>query len=356
VRGLAIAALALTLLALPASAHAQRLGADLNRPANVTYGCETVPTTDFAGNRMYLPSGSPTCTYLASGQLGNTSETTAAPQSGVVTRVLVKTGVGPVGPIEATVLTATRSTTAGFACCFHAFSSQTFVPAQNAITSVNVRLPMIVSFSADPSVGERVDRVALSVLAPGVAIPAFDGGVPGDISRPCSGGWWPHIRPGETRADGGGICDFVPLLAVDFAPLCQAAAAQAAILAAVDRVRTSQRGGRCLPLASIARRRAVLRNGRAVLTAECNIPFPCTGRLLLQSRKPKGAQTSAVKTYAKGRLNLQPGQAKQLKPKLTKAGRRFMRGRKKRKLFANAKLESGGQRATASSRITLRRP
>jgi hypothetical protein len=93
-----------------------------------------------------------------------------------------------------------------------------------------------------------------------------------------------------------------------------------------------------------------------VLTVECNVPIACTGRLLLQSRKPRGARTSAVTTYARARLNLQPGQAKQLKPKLTKAGRRFMRGRTKRKLFANAKLESGGQRATASSRITLKRP
>jgi hypothetical protein len=353
VRALAAVA-AGVLLAAPAAATAQqRIGANLNRPANVNYGCETLPTTDFVGNRFFLPTGQATCTYLAAGQLGNTTETTAAPQTGIVTRIFVKTGAGPVGPMEATVLTATRSTTAGgLACCFHFFSSQTFVPAQNAITAVNVRLPMLVTFSLDPSVGERVDRVALSVLAPGVAIPAFDGGVPGDISRPCSAAWYPHIRPGEERADSSGICDFVPLLAADFFPLCQAGAA--ARVAGAGRARPSQ-GGRCLPLAGIAGRQARLRNGRAVMTAQCNLPVACDGRLLLQSARARGARASAVKTYAKAQLGIPPGGTKKLKPKLTKAGRALMRGRQRAKVFANAKLTGGGQKATASSRITLKR-
>jgi hypothetical protein len=173
--GLALAALA------AAPAHAIRIGADLNRPANVGYGCETLPTTNAFGGRFFLGTGFGTCTYLGTGSINNQSETAGARgASGVLTRVLVKTGP-VVGPMQATILRSTRSTSVGFACCFWAGQSQVFTPAPNSVTAVPVRLPMRLDF--DDQFGETVDYLALTVLAPGVPIPGHDEGVPGDVSR-----------------------------------------------------------------------------------------------------------------------------------------------------------------------------
>ena len=194
---LALAALLVLVTAVPAQAQL-RFGANLNRPANVAYGCETLPTTDFLGNRFFLPSGFGTCTYMGAGSATNLAESPQAPAEGV----LVKTGP-QVGPMRAVILRSTRSTTVGLACCFFAAESQVFVPQPNAITAVPVRLPMRKDFQAN--FGETIDYLGISVLAQGVPIPGHDEGVPGDPTRNSSLAWWPHVQPGDTRADGAGI-------------------------------------------------------------------------------------------------------------------------------------------------------
>ena len=134
------AALAVSITAAPASAV--RIGANLNRPANVNYGCQALPTTDAFGGRFFLGSGFGTCAYLGVGRLGDQSESPGARGApGVLTRVLVKAGPA-VGPMQAVILRATRSTSVGFACCFWAGQSQVFTPQPNAVTAVPVRLPM----------------------------------------------------------------------------------------------------------------------------------------------------------------------------------------------------------------------
>jgi hypothetical protein len=156
-----------------------------------------------------------TCTYLATGSIGDFSPQVVAPTTGVATAVRVK--VGPrTGAMRITVLRAIRSTVAGFACCFHEGQSRIFVPAPNAVTTVRVKLPMVVAIDKDPKVGEVVDRLALTVLGPGVPVPAHDYGDAGDITKPGSLVFFPHVRPGDVRADGGGYGAITPLMNADF--------------------------------------------------------------------------------------------------------------------------------------------
>ncbi len=100
-----------------------------------------------------------------------------------MTQVRVR-AAAPTGPVQATIVRATRSGV-GFACCFYATASAPFVPAPNAVTAVNVRLPM--RSDLNPSFGETVDYLALTVLGLGYPVPAFDGGSPATSSaRPRS--------------------------------------------------------------------------------------------------------------------------------------------------------------------------
>lgn len=348
----------LGLLCANAASAQVRVGANLNRPANAAYGCETLPTTDAFGNRFFLPSGVGTCTYVATGSLGNTTEVAQAPfGGGLVTAIRVKAGPR-VGPMQVTVSRALRSTTpgVGFACCFYAGASQVFTPAPNTVTQVPVRIP--VRSDLDPQVGETVDYLGITVLAPGVPIPAHEIGNPGNLQNPAALGFFPHLQPRDAvsgRVDGAGIGGVQPLLSADVLRFCGAGAA----LAAGRRPRSGEvqaAQGRCVPFLGISGGVGRVSNGRAALVLLCNAPVPCSGRLLLQSRRVGRAAAAAKPiTYAATRVAVPAGASKQVKPKLRKAGRRLLRGRKRAKVWANARLASGSIVARVSRRMTLRR-
>ena len=330
------------LLAIAAPAHAQlRLGANLNRPANAGYGCETFPTTDFAGNRFFLASGFATCTYMGGLSATSFAESPQAPAEGVVTRVIVKAGPR-VGPMRAVVLRATRSTTVGFACCFFAAQSQVFTPQPNAVTAVPVRLPMRKDF--DVRFGETVDYLGLSVLAPGVPVPAHDEGVPGDISRNSSTGWWPHVQPGDTRADGGGVGAFTPLIAGDLFPVCGATPIRGFPTAAQRRVP-------CIPGVQIVDNLAMVDGAGVSVNVICNVAAPCNGDIRFQSRRVRVASARRV-TYGRIRFRVAPGGRRRARGRLTAAGRSLLGGRRRAKVFANARI---GGRVISSRKVTLRR-
>ncbi|MBK5110445.1 MAG: hypothetical protein JJE10_03655 [Thermoleophilia bacterium] len=52
---------------LPVAASGLTIGADLNRPADATYGCELVPSITALGGRQFFPSGQTSCTYVPTG-------------------------------------------------------------------------------------------------------------------------------------------------------------------------------------------------------------------------------------------------------------------------------------------------
>jgi hypothetical protein len=212
----------------------------------------------------------------------------------------------------------------------------------NAVTQVPVRLPM--RYEINPAVGETRDYLGITVLAPGVPIPAQELGNPGNLANPGALAFFPHVGPGQVRADGAGIGGVQPLLQADFAGLCGAAAIGARAHAA--------QAGRCVPAIGPAGAAAQIQAGRAVLNLLCNVAIPCAGIIRLQNARARGGAAAAARvTYAKARFRIGAAGSQVVKPKLTAAGRRLMRGRKKARVWANA--TTGGK--TVASRMTLRR-
>lgn len=318
----------------PAQAQQRTIGADLARPANAGYGCETLPTTDAFGGRAFLPTGQATCTYLATTRLGGSTEVPQAPGPSVAIRARVKAGP-VVGPVQVTVMRATRSSI-GFACCFHAGESAPFTPAPNAVTTVSVRLPM--RSDLDPAFGETVDYLGLTVLAPGVPVPAHEIGSPGDLSNPGALAFFPHLRPGDERADGSGLGGVVPLLQADVIPLCGAVGGAAAAQAS-----------RCLPGVELAGGVGRVRGARLSLRVVCNVGVSCAGSVRLQTARGGG------RTLASARLSLAPGASATLSPQLTASGRAALRGRRSVRAWLNAAVTLLGRPATLAQRVTLRR-
>jgi hypothetical protein len=347
---------------LAPSAQGVTVGANLNRPANAPYTCQILPSVGPFGERFFLPSGVTTCTYVAVGALGNMSEVAQTPfGGGLVTQVAVRAGP-VVGPMQATVSRAVRSTVpgVGFACCFYAGSSQVFTPGANAVTRVAVRLP--VRADIDPQVGETVDYLGITVLAPNVPIPANEIGNPGNIANPGAIGFFPHLQPRDAisgRVDGAGIGGVQPLLSAEIQPFCGARAARAQGAQAAGPAAEASAGGPCAPFLGVGSPR--LRGGRVVLSLLCNAPQSCVGRILLQSARDRTASSSARRgghpgavTYAAARVSISSGGSKRVKLKLSKAGRRLLTGRKRARVWANVRL-SGGAVASESRRVTVRR-
>jgi hypothetical protein len=331
----------LVVLIAAAPAEAIRIGADLNRPANVSYGCEAFPTTNAFGNRFFLGSGFGTCTYLGAGRLSDQSESPGARGApGVLTRVLVKAGPA-VGPMQAVILRATRSGS-GFACCFAAGQSQVFTPQPNAVTAVGVRLPMRSDF--DAAFGETVDYVGITVLAPGVPVPGHDEGVPGDVTRGSALAFFPHVGPGDTRVDGAGVGAFTPLIAGDFFPLCGASA--------IRGLTSAQAGTPCIPGVQLVDNVARLDGTGLFVKVICNVAAPCNGDIRFQSRRVRVAAAAKPVTYGRVRFNVASGSRRRVKGKLTAAGRRLLKGHRRAKAYAVARV---GGRVIASRRVTIRK-
>jgi hypothetical protein len=341
-------------LFVAAPAQAVAIGPDLNAyTANVTYGCEAVPS-NWLGTRFYYASNQPSCTYLASSvNIQNVPQ--AQFPGGVLTAVRVKTGPGT-GPMQASILRATRSA-AGFQCCYHAAESQVFTPPANTIATVPVRLPM--RNDLDPKFGETVDYLAITVLQPGVPIPMQDFGDPGpDIHPNAASGFWPHVKPGDIRVNGNGLTGLQPLIAGEFTTLCagRAAAARAGarsgapvtVSGAPARARTA--GGGCIRAVTAAGNRARLRRNRVRIALTCNVGFPCNGKLKLQTGNGKG------RTLASTNVNLASNATGTLSAKLSKAGRRLMAGKRKRKVWMNATLIAlDGSKVLVAGKVTLQR-
>lgn len=327
-----------------APASAQTIGANLARQANNPAGCEYLPTTTFDGFRQYFFLGTASCTYVGTGNLGG-QETAGAIGPGVLTAVRIK-AAAPVGPMRVTILRATRSGV-GFACCFFAAESATFTPAANATTQVNLRLPM--RSDLDPNFGETVDYMALTVLAPGVPVPGFDGGVPGDFTRSSALAFFPHVRPGDTRVDGAGVTDFVPLIQGNFSSICGASPLRARFAARY------RRAGNCADALAIAGAVARRAGGEALLRLLCNDANGCRGRLSLVASGRRGRVALRGKpTYAKAKFELGPGAEREVGAKLTRAGKALLRKRRSTKVKAKITLE-GAYVGKVSSKLKLKR-
>ncbi|GIK77477.1 MAG: hypothetical protein BroJett022_11670 [Actinomycetes bacterium] len=340
------AALALSVL-LPAGAAAIVVGPNLGaNPPNANFDCRSRPSV--IGPQFFgFPDN---CTYL--GTSADVGRTTQAPfGGGVVTAVRVR-AAAPVGPMQATVVRAIGSTTAGVTCCFHAGESQLFTPRANATSNVRVRLP--VAHYIDVGAGiQVVDYIGLTVRANGVAIPGRypGGGFEGSLA------FFPRLTAADNvagRVDGYGN-SLVPLVNAEITPLCGGARARPPAARAVagswpddaalppPRTRAGARGGRCLGGVSI--RDGTVGGSSARVPLDCNLVTRCRGKLTLLPKRGGGKLGSS-------KFKVEPGARKRVGVRLTKAGRRAARGDGSLTVRVKAKVAGGPD---ASAKVELRR-
>ncbi|MCB0828436.1 MAG: hypothetical protein KDB62_06480 [Solirubrobacterales bacterium] len=343
-----VAGAAALLLTLPSAAGALTIGANLNRPANATYGCETVPGVNAFGGRLFLPSGQTSCTYMPSGSLGNLSEGTAAPSgASIATRVRIKVG-NVTGPMRITVSRQLGSTTVGYTCCHFAGQSQVFTPRRNGIATVNVRLPLLSEVDGVNGVITQ-DYLAISVLAPGVPIPAHEIGNPGDINSPFAAGFFPHMGPGQSRTDSHGLGGVQPLIRAEVIPICGLGAGAAGASSG----RAVSSAGPCR--APLGTRAGSRRGGAVRIPLVCNLTVACRGRLVLQNRRSPGAATVSAKrrTWATGRFKVGAGKKGAARFKLTRGGKALLRRKRPATVWANVIFGKGPNRFVTSRKLKL---
>ncbi len=355
---LALAAAAAVALGAPATASAIPFGANLNLPANVAFDCTALPLPNAFGTGFVLvpvPNGAQTCTWMAVGTVQQPAAGSfLAPIAGTVTQVSVR--VGPVtGPMQVVVLRSFRDffSTYDPICCTEVARTPVFVPAPNAVTTIQTALPVRKDTVPDP-VNRTVtfDALALSVLAPGVPVPAFDSGRhnPADFGRPSALAFHPAVGPNqEAFATGSGVGGFQVLLAADVTPSAtgQGPAGGGPTGTAPAAIRLVQSA-------------VTVRDGRAPVLITCSLAAGrCVGVLRLQSRAGAGGAQAAARrraaravTYGNASFNVRHGRRATVSVRLTSAGRALLRDHARRKVWVNATI---GGRAVPALRLTLKR-
>jgi hypothetical protein len=344
----AAAALAAAAAAAPRAAHAIPFGADLNQPANVNFDCTVLPGPPpaFTPGFTVLPSGFPTCTWMNVGSFNNLrAGSFVAPVAGTVTRVAVR--AGPVtGPMQVVVLRAFRDffSTAVPVCCTEVARTPVFTPAPNGITEIATALPVRADVVPDP-INRTVtfDSLALSVLAPNVPVPALDTGShdPSNFDMPSASVYHPAVGPNQERFISSGVGGFQVLMAADVTPSLTGAG-------------PAPQGNVTAPIA-LARAVIPVNNGVARIPIRCTLTTGrCIGTLRLQSGQPVAAASLRRKlsTYGKARIDVVAGARERVRIRLTRAGKRLLRDKRRPRVWANAALAGGGIR---SHRITLTR-
>ncbi len=347
------------LLALPAAASATSFGLPLGTaPFNVVpsypYDCSIVYGLPFG---LPDPSGTRPAQSCIWAHVPTPAEIQAAhgrnislepPGTGTVTQVHV--AVGPrTGPMQVVVMRALYSNTAtpgrpNDACCFPTARSQTFTPRANAITTVNVNLP--VKEDATPPADDLstiadFDTIALAVLAPGVPVPLY---YTGDSTQPADF-IWNTATPSTTvpgfSSDTGG---FFVALGAEW---------------------TAGGGGGSGGALGLPRGDVRVRDGNAQLPLSCLANAQCAGQLLLQSGAATTARDTAstaagrafaarIATYGTASFSISRRTHKTIAVGLNSAGRRLLRSHRSVKVWANVRLKRGAIR-TLAARITLKR-
>ena len=303
-------------------------GTNLNRPADNTVTCSQI--------NFLLPST--TCSAESVNLL--TGESPIPPVGdGVVTRVRVR--VGPVtGPMQVVVEEALRQDNPGdpghpiYACCKAIDASRVFTPAPNAVTAVNVNLPVKQSATPEESGYYVDDHLSLSVLNPNVPIPAStDPNASVEV-------WFPAWRVGDERAGFSGTSGADVLLNADWDPIGAGAGAAAAVLRLADNV-------------------ARVRSGRARISLLCQLATACEGTLALQNQqvarqRPLLRAAKRPKTYAQTKFSIAASATETVKAKLNRAGKKLLKRHQRVKVWMNITLD-GSSATVPPLKLKLKR-
>lgn len=350
------ALVALAALLVPASANAQAVsfGSDLNRPANNNFATCFNGYDEGSPFYHFVPAQG-TCTWIGVGTIGNSAESHVVPATGVITNVRIKVGA-TTGPMQFTLLRYFRRDNPAdpghpdLRGPFFQGETAAFTPAANATSAIPVNLSVRSDF--DPNLGAFVfDALALSILAPNVPIPAHD---TGDRSgNQLAAAWFPRVGPADQangRVDGHSPAGVVPLYNAVMA--CGGAAAVRAAQCAVG---GGGAGGNSIlaPSLGLGRSTAAIRRGIARLRLACQLSITCQGAIRVVPRASGAAKKKP--TYAKGRFRIKAGTTKTVKTRLTKAGRRLMRKRKRAKVRLVATMGKGSAKPVFKSNLTLKR-
>jgi hypothetical protein len=311
-----------------AAAQAQTtFGADLSRPANAPFGCDSHPVGTF---RVFNPDPN-SCTWSSSGSLAiPPTESPIVPGDGTVTAVRVKTGpsgagLQGTGPMQVVVLRSLGSGGGGAQCCLIAGASQVFTPAENAVTAV----PMNLRVENNNTGGiNTLDSLGLSVLAPGVRIPAYYDGANDLTSTVFS----PAVQPGTQNVNRNGSSGAKLLINADWIP-----------------------AGAARPI-GLGTRTAPVRAGRALVDLVCGADAACRGfARLLGAADAATANAAAAKpaVFGSARIRLNAGQRTRVKVKLSRRGRALVRSRKRSKVRLEVRLKGGGKIVRT---LVLKRP
>jgi hypothetical protein len=257
---------------------------------------------------------------------------------GTIVRARVR--VGPVtGPMQFVVMRSLRhpQSLADPACCFPVGASEVFTPAPNAVTTVPMNVP--VRNDTDPASGiNNYDHIAISVLAPGVPIPAFYTGDQ-SLNAPTGGGFYPAYQPGTERTTGMfGVVGFQTLINADLEPSTPGTGTPTG---------PTDTSGLIAPvgLGRVAR----VRNGQAFVPLTCDSPQSCAGLLRLLgpaagtgagtagASATKGRQRRAV-SYGQARFKVPPGKDAKVRVRLTGVAKRQLRKRDRVRVEAKVKM------------------
>lgn len=382
-------------LAVPAAEAAQvTFGTDLNRPANGTFTCASIPV-----GGMLLGIGASSCTHFTtSASLYSTAESDIVPAGfGVVTKVRVKTG--PVtGPMQVvTFRSIKQSQSTGFpGCCWPQYASQTFTPAPDTITEIQTSLPVLnVNLLAaylpmpgstlpsgpntDPYGGiheastgiqavENYDQIALSVLSGTTPVPAQV-----DATTVSGGMFWPAVTTRDTRNVTDGVSGSATRGAhvllqgvwepdIDHDGLgddTQDAQVTAPAAGGTGTVTPLDRTAPVLQLKAPARKLSTLRAKGLPVTVGCDEACQVTVRLLLgrvQAKKLGIVSAATTVTVGKRSINLTGAGTKTVTVKLTAKAKKGLR--RARKVTLTVKVDAkdaAGNASQATRRVAVPR-
>ncbi len=343
-------------------AQVRTFGDDLTLPANVTFDCSVwpIPSPFVPGALQLVPTQTQSCTW-ATYAVGPTFTTGlfVPAGNGTVTQVRVK--VGPTtGPMQVVVLQALRQPpNPDPGCCQQVGQSAVFTPQANAITAVPVALPVRNDITPDQNNIYAFDILGLSILAPGVPIPAFDTGNYSPTGATDAADF-PASQPNASIAPKDAF-GFELLMNADWIPSATPAPG-------------SQPGGpptQSAPI-QIVNPQAVLQANNAIIDLACTLAGPCPGRLRLQNGPAPGGlviQTAAVDagtttirpavkathlvTYGKARFKLAGGQTGMIRAQLDRQGRKLVQGQASASVWANVTFTGSHPVQVISRQITL---